>query len=130
MIKRTKEDKVFSDLIRRRANWKCEYCGKDFENDKIHLHCSHIIPRKHKSLRWLPENAVAHCFECHNMLEKTRHVMKAWVKEKYNNMHLLEQRKNKVMKISKTGLEELYQHLKGEWDNGALDFTVPDWYKL
>jgi hypothetical protein len=69
-IKRDKTDIVFSELVRERAAWKCEYgdsayCErghKSFDNhshDKQTLHCSHLFGRRSKGVRWHPLNALA-----------------------------------------------------------------------
>ena len=65
-IRRDVADDLFSKLVRERANWCCETCGKYFPEDRRQgLHCSHIFSRRHKAIRWHPDNAIAECFGCH-----------------------------------------------------------------
>ena len=61
-------DKVFSEFIRTRAGWKCEYCGKDYSNNGRGLHCSHYWSRSRENTRYDPENCVALCFYHHQLL--------------------------------------------------------------
>jgi len=67
-IKITALDRLFSQYIRERANWKCERCGRDYSPNNGRLHCSHFHGRRKKSVRWEPENAMAACFTCHQWL--------------------------------------------------------------
>ena len=67
-IKKTQGDNWFSKCVRIRANWNCEYCGNNFENDKGMLHCSHFISRGYLATRYHPFNALSHCHSCHDKL--------------------------------------------------------------
>lgn len=58
-------DKLFSLYIRNRDAWTCQKCGTYYPVGAQGLHCSHLFSRRHKSIRWEPLNAVAHCFNCH-----------------------------------------------------------------
>jgi hypothetical protein len=64
--KRDKCDALFSNYIRTRDKWQCQYCGKT--PNKQGLHCSHYYSRARESTRFDPENAVALCFSCHNLI--------------------------------------------------------------
>ncbi len=65
-IKRDKADDLFSKLVRERAGWACETCGRYYpEGHRQGLHCSHIFSRRHQATRWHPDNAIAECFGCH-----------------------------------------------------------------
>jgi hypothetical protein len=71
MWKRTKidpADKYFSEYIRKKANWKCEYCKKDYSDNHQGLHCSHYWSRIHESTRYDPDNCMALCFYHHQIL--------------------------------------------------------------
>ena len=68
-IKRNIADKHFSDSIRKRAEWKCQRCEKDYTDKPQGLQCSHYISRGHWSVRYDPKNALALCAYCHNYLE-------------------------------------------------------------
>lgn len=63
-----KADKAFSLYIKELANWKCEFCGKDFSNNRQYLQCSHYWGRVNESTRFDPNNANAFCSYHHNYL--------------------------------------------------------------
>jgi DNA-directed RNA polymerase subunit RPC12/RpoP len=65
LMKRTVEDAEFSEMIRARAGYKCERCGKWYGPKNAGLHCAHIFSRAIKKTRHDPLNAVALCFACH-----------------------------------------------------------------
>lgn len=67
-LKRTQADKYFSDCVRLRSNWHCEYCGQSMEHNKQNLECSHFISRGYNIIRYNPFNAFAHCHQCHEKL--------------------------------------------------------------
>jgi len=54
-------DKLFSEIVRKRARGRCERCFKL----KDRLECSHFFGRVKKSTRWDLENASGLCFWCH-----------------------------------------------------------------
>lgn len=58
-------DKAFSDFIRKRANYCCERCGKEYEPNSNSLQCSHHFSRRYHNIRYDPDNALALCYHCH-----------------------------------------------------------------
>lgn len=60
-----KLDKLFSDVIRERAEWQCQRCLRSFMKGAGGLQCAHIFTRSRLSTRWDIENAVALCGGCH-----------------------------------------------------------------
>jgi hypothetical protein len=98
-MKRTKEDIEFSEMIRARADYTCERCGKWYGPKNAGLHCAHIYSRRIKKTRHDPDNAVALCFACHrfwahsNPLEFAAWVHKKLGKRKYE---ALERRARRV----------------------------------
>lgn len=68
-IKISKVDKLFSDIVRARANWTCERCGRRHDptdpHSRMGLHCSHYWGRGHKATRFDFSNVSALCFGCH-----------------------------------------------------------------
>lgn len=64
-MKRSKEDAAWSLLIRERANFTCEKCGKWYGEGHRGLHAAHVFSRGNKSVRWDPENGVALCMKDH-----------------------------------------------------------------
>lgn len=67
-------DRLFSNYIRMRDKWKCQYkfkCfgGEDFSDNKGGLDCSHFQKRGKWSVRYDPENGDAACKACHHYVE-------------------------------------------------------------
>lgn len=75
-IKRTPADAAFSDFIRERAKWTCEYpmCFKTFNpldpNQRKKIHCSHFKTRGNMRIRCDEDNAAAICAYHHDYLGK------------------------------------------------------------
>lgn len=63
---RNEADAAFSDYIRARAGHRCERCGTQYEAKSTGLQCSHNFSRRHHSIRFHPDNALALCHHCHN----------------------------------------------------------------
>ena len=53
-IKTTALDRLFSQYVRSRAGWRCEYSG----DTNVQLDCAHVLSRRHVLTRWNPQNAV------------------------------------------------------------------------
>ena len=75
-IKIRQSDKVFSEAIRERDGWKCQYKFKcagviDYRSNPGALSCSHFLKRRHESTRFDPENCDAACASCHMFVEDT-----------------------------------------------------------
>jgi len=49
--------------IFKRDNFTCQYCGRNVKEDKIKLHCDHIIP-KNKGGKFKEDNLITSCQEC------------------------------------------------------------------
>ncbi|MCA9367531.1 recombination protein NinG [Candidatus Kaiserbacteria bacterium] len=116
-IKRDKRDDVFSRLVRERAGWCCEHCGKYYpEGNRQGLHCSHLFSRRHRATRWDPHNCFAHCFSCHQYLGGNPVVFADWAEKRLGAgmIDLLREKAHSVIKLKKPDLEELYKHLKAE----------------
>ena len=120
---------VFSNLVRRRAGWKCQRCGKQYpEGQAQGLDCSHLFGRRHRSTRWHPDNAFAHCRGCHQYLGSNPPIFTEWAIDQLGQTRFewLRYRHNMVMKYTKADLEDLYRHLKAEWDEGKMEFEAYD----
>ena len=111
-----KIDNVFSQLIRERANWQCESCGLNLYDNRASLHCSHLESRRHRALRWHSDNAVAHCFICHEKLGNNRPLFDEWIVGKFGQKRLdwLQRQKAKPFKIIKPDKELIYQYLSSQ----------------
>jgi len=93
--KRSPEDVLFSEYIRKRAIMRvggCERCGAqkyDIEKDKGEilpawklLHCAHLISRVHHGTRWDPDNALGLCPGCHFFIDREPKVKELFIIEK------------------------------------------------
>lgn len=114
-IKREACDDWFSKCVRKRANWKCEYCG----NDTGQLDCAHIYGRRAKSVRWDGMNAVSLCRHHHmhftaNPIEFTR-----WLEKHLGHGHLdiLREKKNTLMKTNKQLRREIAAHYREQFNH-------------
>lgn len=61
-----KLDKVWSDLVKARAGYRCEYCH--VKGKQIHSH--HIYSRANRSVRWDLTNGIALCASHHVLSSK------------------------------------------------------------
>jgi hypothetical protein len=70
-IKRTPEDARFSKMVRARANWCCQRCGKDYSDPerRRYLDCAHGFTRRTRITRFDPSNAIAACYGCHQFID-------------------------------------------------------------
>lgn len=76
-VKINPADKLFSELIRKKARWTCQYCGRvcrDWSGTTIFwkLEASHYFVRNHWSVRYDERNVNALCFSCHKKLGEYR----------------------------------------------------------
>ena len=136
-MRRTKQDAVFSDLVRERANWTCEVCGKYYpEGSRGGLECSHFYSRSRNSTRLHPLNAAAQCTHCHFQLGGDPVLFTEWINQhlKKGEPEYLRFLANKIQKKPKWYKEEEYQHLKKELarmrklrlegETGRIEFTA------
>ena len=73
-VKIRANDRVFSNYIRTRDHWRCQYRFKcfgveDYTQNKSSLHCSHFQKRRKESVRYDDENCDAACAKCHYFVE-------------------------------------------------------------
>lgn len=135
-MKRDKVDAVFSNLVRLRPGPEhiCEYCLK-----KVRTECAHIYGRRDRKLRWHPHNAVALCHYDHRRF--TEHPVEFWFwLESYIGSGMLEMLRERHndnrIKYTKADKEELYEHLKAEYqrmknmrnngEQGRIEFIAWD----
>ncbi len=137
-IRRDKRDKLFSDLVRERAEWRCERCGKYFpEGHRQGLECSHLFTRARKSGRWHPVAAVAHCTGCHSYLGGNPLEFAAWIESRLSpkDYLLLTTLAGKIVRLKKHDLADIHANLKASWQNmqarreagetGRIEFDDP-----
>lgn len=75
LIKRTTADALFSEYVREKAGWKCEwpFCGKEFSNNHQGLHNSHFHTRANTRVRFDESNVAALCIFHHDFVGKHPH---------------------------------------------------------
>lgn len=137
-VKRDKYDTVFSDLVRERANFTCEYCRINYRHIPGYLHCSHVFGRRNQSVRLHPDNAFAHCLKCHEYLEENPVEFAEWAKDQlgrqqYDRLRLLS---NKPTKFKPWEKELIHQHylkerrrlrtLRKDGVITRIEFTLPE----
>lgn len=115
------EDRWFSMCIRERANMTCEACGKSYRDTPGGLHCSHFYSRRHKSIRWSPINAAAHCYGCHQRLGGNPIEFAAWIKS-YLSTHydamtypLLIELKERIVRTTKKDKQAIADHYREQY---------------
>ena len=116
-IKRTPLDAVFSDLVRERADWTCQYCGKHFPDRKgAGLHCSHFFGRRGASTRHCGDNCYALCYFCHQKLGSNPHDHRSFVYQQLGEVRydLLVLRANTPVKRTKAERAEMLAHFKAQ----------------
>ena len=138
-LKRDPLDKIFSDLVRERADWTCECCGREYPERKgMGLHCSHYWGRRNRATRWYGDNCFAHCFACHQRLGGNPHDFADWVRNQLGDTRYdeLKLRANGVRKYTKADKEDMKKHFKAqleyikrrrsEGETGYIDFCEWD----
>jgi hypothetical protein len=64
-----KADGIFAVMVKERANWKCQLCGRDHSENKRNLHTHHIFSRRYKNTRHDMDNGIALCgMRCHKLI--------------------------------------------------------------
>ena len=127
-VKRDKLDILFSNLVRRRAGWACQVCGRYFpEGERQGLHASHHFSRRKRSVRWSPENCSAACFACHQTLGENPVLFHDWIKghlgdEKFAALRI---QAEKIVRLKKQHLTEIHENLKASWEAETLEFEDP-----
>lgn len=107
-------DKLWSLIIRKKANFTCQMCGT--KTDRLEAH--HIFSRRHILLRWDTRNGVGLCYYCHLQRAHREPVEFAeWIKKKigarlYNKLKKLSQQ---VAKLTKDDVIEWNKKLRKEF---------------
>lgn len=117
MIKRDVCDDLFSKLVRERAGWKCECCGKYYpEGNRMGLHCSHYFGRRYKGTRWHPDNAWSHCYGCHAKFEGDPYMFNKWVTDRLGAgmVEILREKAYAVTKLKPADKADMAKHFRAE----------------
>lgn len=136
-IKRDKYDALFSELVRERADWVCEFCRRNYRFDHHGLHCSHLFGRAKQSVRLHPENAFAHCMRCHDNLGQHPVDFAEWARVQLGEQRYLKLQylASKPTKFTKADREAMHKHYLAEKKRllamrkagvmGRIEFTMP-----
>ena len=102
-----KLDKAWSLAIRGRDDYTCVRCGKEGTQ------ACHIVPRRHRILRWDWSNGVCMCYYCHNIWHSNPLEAAEWFEIKFpERWEYLHSRKNITAKWSMDELEEKLEELE------------------
>ena len=118
-IKRTKEDAVFSDLVRERVGFICERCGH-YEPEGVSrqaMHCSHFYSRgSGNRLRWNPLNGTCLCASCHRWLGEHPDDHTTFIKQKLGSDYelLAKAKRMPPLKMSKNDKQEMHEFYREE----------------
>ena len=84
---KAKATKLHSELVRRRDNYTCRWCGSRREDGK-QIQCAHIISRSVSATRTDERNALALCASCHWKQSKNPLVWARWLEDELGRDHL------------------------------------------
>lgn len=95
------KDKQWSEDVKQRALYQCEFCGK-----RSYLNSHHIFSRSKLSTRWDLDNGICLCAGCHTLssvfsAHKTPAEFIEWIKE-YRGLEWYERLREKARRIYDT----------------------------
>ncbi|TET08093.1 MAG: hypothetical protein E3J83_04255 [Candidatus Atribacteria bacterium] len=108
-------DKLWAEIVKKRAGNKCEYCRKT-----TYLNTHHIFSRSNLSVRWDLDNGVCLCAGHHTLSNNSAHKSPAefieWIKEMWGIGWYEDLRKkaNQIKKWTIPELKELVKEFKSE----------------
>ena len=116
-IKISKLDKLFSDLIRRRDDWRCRKCKRQHDSEdsysRMGLHCSHFFGRSNKGTRFDPLNCLSLCMGCHLYFHAHPIEHTEWFKSQITEKEF-DELNRKARAAVKIDLEEIREWIKQE----------------
>ena len=123
------QDRHFSKLVRTRAGWKCECCGKQYLENAQGLHCSHFFGRRSRATRWMQDNAAAHCWSCHQKLGANPVLFNEWIVERLGQERVDELRRlhGTPIKLTQQDLRDINADLRAQAkeQRRGEDFETP-----
>ena len=109
-----KLDVAWSEAVKIRASYRCEYCGK-----KEYLNSHHIFTRSRKATRWELENGCCLCVGCHTFsskfsAHKTGIQYTHWLEEKKGKkwVETLQRMSNEIYRPTLEEMEETLTYLE------------------
>ena len=83
------------------------------------LHCSHFFSRRHRSVRWNPDNGTSMCFSCHNRLGGDPDDFVRWMRERVGEgmIDILREKRDDLMlaKSLKKNETDIARHYREEF---------------
>ena len=125
-IKRNLTDALFSDIVRKLANWTCEWCKRSFEERRDIFDNSHFYSRRNKSVRFDFENTAALCRGCHiyfgeHPAEHAEFFKKKLGEEKFEALRVRAHTPEKVdEKTLRIGFKLMLKHIEQAKKKGIL----------
>ncbi len=109
-----KLDSAWSELVKKRAGYKCEVCGK---NQILNSH--HYISRSNRQLRWFVQNGICVCPGCHlfsnNSFHKNPVFGHFWMEEnRWEDFQYITCKMNEIKKWTLVDMQELLDKLNEE----------------
>lgn len=101
-----------SKVVRQKANYTCEYCGKQDSR----MECCHIHGRRARSVRWSLDNLLCLCSHHHRYFTENPTEFTAWLDEYLGkgHMEMLLEKKNILMPTNKKLRAEIAKHYRLE----------------
>ena len=140
-MKRTKEDKIVSDLIREANDWVCEICGKQSRPEHLstwRMECSHDRSRRHALTRYHPDNLICSCSGCHRKTTEDHYYHeKEFTRIKGGEVRQIMREMSHIGgRLKKADKELVYQHYKREFERikqlrmdgvcGKIELEIPE----
>jgi hypothetical protein len=112
-----------SKVVRQKANYTCEYCGKQDSR----MECCHIHGRRAKSVRWSLDNLLCLCSHHHRYFTENPTEFTRWLEGKFDDngnwvegylgkghIDILLEKKNILMPTNKKLRAEIAKHYRLE----------------
>ncbi len=108
-IKRTPADAAFSDCVRERAGWACQFCGKTEG-----LECCHIKGRRSAVTRWAGINAVCLCHYHHRYFTENPVEFTRWLEEEIGAgaLEIITEKSRGILKNNAATRKEVAAHYR------------------
>lgn len=116
-LRRDAADDWFSKVVRLKADWTCECCGRQYGGPSTGLHCAHIYGRANKRVRWSLDNAVSLCFGCHQTFTANPLDFHSWLQGYLGegHMEMLNEKRHQMFKTTKIIRKEISDHYREEF---------------
>lgn len=116
--------KAMSDYVRKRDDYTCFTCGKQFDEyeDKNKVDCGHMFSRSHKAIKYNLKNVHAQCIRCNryltgNLHEYIRRFKERYGDEEYNKLYSLRNIPTKRSTAQFLALEKTFKELLKELES-------------